>query len=332
MFPGLSSLGRLSENDPAMALPREKPPALDTSVPFTRAEARAAGLGIDLLRGRSFHRVLYDLYVAASTPLTPRLLAQAVLRIAPPGAYVSHHTAAKLWGGVVPDVCETHLTVPRKENRLDRAGVRSHVPRAAAAPSVELRGVRLSSPVQTFLDLAASGLNLVDLVVLGDSLVKRRRTTPDALIEAANGWSHAGGKVARRAARYVRDGVDSPQESRLRMLLVLAGLPEPRVNRIVRSPIGAWLRRFDMSYDEYDVLVEYDGRQHAESVEQWLGDIARREELDGMNLRIIVVTSHGIFDEPARTLTRVRDILKGRGARVPTVFRPEWQRYFPGRA
>ena len=54
------------------------------------------------------------------------------------------------------------------------------------------------------------------------------------------------------------------------MLLVLAGLPEPTVNFIVRSADGRIWMRFDLYYAAYGLLVEYDGRQHAENSKQWL--------------------------------------------------------------
>ena len=38
-------------------------------------------------------------------------------------------------------------------------------------------GIPLSTPEQTFIDLAAIGVNLVDLVVLGDAMLKAELTT-----------------------------------------------------------------------------------------------------------------------------------------------------------
>jgi hypothetical protein len=63
---------------------------------------------------------------------------------------------------------------------------------------------------------------------------------------------------------------------------VLAGLPEPRVNLIIRGRDGGWLRRYDLAYEHFRLIIEYDGRQHAEDTQQWLTDIFRREELDQM--------------------------------------------------
>lgn len=304
---------------------------LDLRKPFSRAEARACGLPRSRLLSREFLKVCYDQYVVATVPITTRVKAQAALNISPAGSFASHHTAAELWGAVVPDTAETHVSLPSAEGRCVRRGVRSHVAWPGAR-ATHLRGVRLSEPEQSFLELAAVGVDLVDLVVAGDSLVKAKRTTPEALIAAAHAWTGRGCRRARRAAGLVRSNVDSPMESRLRMLLVLAGLPEPEVNLIMRGPDGAWQRRFDMYYKKWRVLVEFDGRQHAEDSEQWTSDIYRREELDRRGDRLVVITKEGIYEEPLRTLERVRAALVDRGvAGLPRRFKPEWQRYFPGR-
>jgi hypothetical protein len=54
-----------------------------------------------------------------------------------------------------------------------------------------------------------------------------------------------------------------PKRRERRMLLVLAGLPEPTVNLIIRNPDGSWRMRFDLSYPGLKLIIEYDGRQHS---------------------------------------------------------------------
>ena len=67
--------------------------------------------------------------------------------------------------------------------------------------------VTITTPIQTFLDLAPE-LSLVDLVVLGDSLIRRGRLTPEMLVEAATTRRGRGCRLARRAAALVRPEVD----------------------------------------------------------------------------------------------------------------------------
>ena len=128
----------------------------------------------------------------------------------------------------------THITLPSACGRQVRRGVRSHY-RSQRGGTTLRRGLPISTPEQTFLDLAGIGVGLVDLVVVADGMIKEGHTSPDRLIEAAEQWRGKGCRVARRAALLAREGVDSPQETRLRLLLVLAGLPEPRVNVVIRG-------------------------------------------------------------------------------------------------
>jgi Protein of unknown function (DUF559) len=137
-----------------------------------------------------------------------------------------------------------------------------------------------------------------------------------------------GTRFARRAVRLMREGVDSLMETRLRLLLVLAGSPEPTVNLIVRGEEGSWRMRFDLCYLDQRLIVEYDARQHRADAEQWERDIYRREDLDRMGYRLLIVTRRGIYNEPNRTLERVRDALRERGVRVPSRFKNDWRRHF----
>lgn len=303
---------------------------LDMRTPFNRADARRAGIPVKQLTTKRFRKLFHDLYVSADLAITPAVLAAAALRISPLGSHASHFTAAQIWGGVVPDQPLTHVSSPHRRTRSERRGVGSHETRRGSQVVI-FQQLRVSSPEQTFIDLATE-LNLVDLVVLGDSLVAKRRTTTKEIVEAANAWQGRGSRLARRAAHLVRAGVDSPMETRLRMLMVLAGLPEPVVNHIEYGSNGAWAKRFDLCYPDLLLIIEYDGRQHAEDDRQWGRDIERREELDTDGWRLIVVRSAGIYTEPGRTLERIMDAMRERGARrLPRTLNREWERHFPGR-
>ena len=314
-----------------MSVPAEPPAAFDPRQPFRRADARAAGLTAEMLLSRRFHKIFWDTYVAREVAITALLRAKAVLRLVPNGSYISHHTAAELWGAAPPSDAATHVTLPSACGRLVRQGVRSHYRKHPAQTTIR-KGVRISTPEQTFLDLAAVGVGLVDLTVVADGFVKAGHTSPERLSDATAHWDGRGCRVARRAASLAREGVDSPQESRLRLLLVLAGLPEPRVNLIIRGRDGSWRRRYDLVYEQFRLIIEFDGRQHAEDAQQWLSDIFRREELDQMRWRLVIVTSEGIYREPLRTLQRVRDALMECGAKgIRRTFKPEWRLQFPTR-
>lgn len=303
---------------------------LDPTAPFTRAEAGHAGISAESLRGPRFQRVFFDLYIGSDVPVTTTIRARAALKVSPPGSYASQVTAAELWSAWVPERADTDVCVPAGGRRTQRRGIHAHEA-GSGSETTMLCGLPVSSPTQTFLDLAGV-LDLVQLVVAGDSLVRSELVTCQDLIAAADGWSGRGARLGRRAARLVRPGVDSPMETRLRMLIVLSGLPEPQVNFILRDEEGHWVVRFDLCYPDLKLIIEYDGRQHAENDQQWARDIERREYLDRHGWRILVVRSAGVYVEPARTLQRVAAALRERGRRPAGKPKEEWRRFFPGRA
>lgn len=293
--------------------------------PFLRA-AGAMGEPSEW-RFRRAHRALFrGVYIGAETPVTHQLLAEGALLLAEPGSYLSHYTAARLWGGIVPDHPDVHVTYPRM--RAQCSGISAHRPKIRQHV-VRWKGLPVTSPIQTFLDMSHL-LGLVDLVVLGDSLVRRKRFTPEHLVALAEKHSGPHSRLARRAARLVRTGVDSAMETKLRLLIVLAGLPEPEVDHRVHDNDGGLLRRYDLSYLAYRLIIEYDGRQHAESREQWHHDIERDEELDDGGIRRLVMVSNDIHRTPARTLGRITRAMARQGMAVPPL-KDEWRRHFPSR-
>jgi hypothetical protein len=307
--------------------PPEVPrPTIDLDRPFTRAQALTCGLTPRMLRGPKFWRVIPGVYAHVRVPKSARTLALAGLCLHPSSAFVSHQSAATLRRVPIPAADRVHVSVADQEDRAQNHGVMAHV--ACAEVEVEkVQGIRVSSPLDMFIELASS-LSLVDLVVAGDAMVGMRMFTADELRHFCAATKRRHSRRARRAAAYVRDGVDSPMETRLRMLLVLAGLPEPVVNYMLKDAAGNVRRRLDLSYPHLKLIIEYDGRQHAEDLEQWHTDIERREEFDVDGWRIIVVTGRGVFREPHRTLNRVVAALRDRGVRVRPLTN-DWRVHFP---
>lgn len=296
---------------------------LDVHRPFRHADGLAAGLTPGELRGPRFRTVLRGVYVEASTPRRATQRVEAALLIHPDTAFASHVSAARVYGVPLPSgLVEEHVTVWRPADRRRRAGIVTHVA-AATTPVVTFRGVRVSSPERLLVELA-DHLNLVDLVVVGDDLVRRGLTSPAALV------AHALGTAAQRASALVRADVDSPMETRLRLLLVLAGLPEPVVNHVVRWDDGRIRYRFDLSYPDLRVVVEYDGRHHRADLDQWDRDVERAEWLDDDGWRIVSVHSRGIYRRPDQTLARVQKALASRGCQgLPKRLAEEWRSYSP---
>ncbi|CAA9374592.1 MAG: hypothetical protein AVDCRST_MAG47-1529 [uncultured Nocardioidaceae bacterium] len=277
---------------------------LDIMRPFTRAEGKAAGISDRQLRGPDFQPLLGGVYLSSRVRDLSRSRATAAVMVHPRDAVATHFSSARVVGAPVPDHPLEHVTVARAEDRRQRHGIRCHVAALSASDIAVVDGLRISEPHRLFVEMAPL-LTLVELVVLGDWLVRHGHLTTTSLVEYCARTTARHAAAAATAASYVRSRVDSPMETRLRMLLVLAGLPEPSVNLRLVLHEGTAKVRLDLSYPTVKVAVEYDGRQHVEVVQQWQGDLDRREELDDGDWRIIVVTSRGIYREPEKTLLRV---------------------------
>ncbi|QWC86274.1 hypothetical protein KLP28_06150 [Nocardioidaceae bacterium] len=231
---------------------------LDTRRPFTRSDALAAGVPASLLRGSRFRKIFRGVYVDAAVMASTRERTEAALLIFPDSARASHTSAARIYEVPVPTIAQEHVSVGRAEERRHREGIVCHV---SPGDSRLTRGVRVSTPEVMFVELAEL-LELVDLVVVGDNLVRTGRASRESLSEAARSARGVVGRLACSAAALIREGVDSPMETRLRLLLVLAGCPEPQVNATLRGGDGEVLRRYDLSWNTARLIVEYDGRHH----------------------------------------------------------------------
>jgi len=224
----------------------------------------------------------------------------------------------------VPHHSHLHIMTAAK-HRVRRVGVISHRTQRPMRRTV-VRGISVTTAEQTFLDLAGS-LDLVELIVLGDSLVKQQATSISQLRAATSEWRGAGAAIARLAAGLVRTGVASPMESRLRILIVAAGLPEPAVDHCVYTEHGTLLYRLDLAYPGCKLGIEYDGRQHAENDVQWARDLERREYFDGAGWRLVVVNGRQLFADPGDVLDRIVAAARDQGFVMPKP-NTRWRRYF----
>lgn len=162
-----------------------------------------------------------------------------------------------------------------------------------ALQTVMRDGVECVAPGSTWL-MAARFLDLHDLVLLGDAMMRRsdqirvlqpsifRTLCDDIEAELATRKRRApvGFRNCRRALWLMRANTDSFMESQLRLALVSHGLPCPEVNhQVTCTGMDGKQRRFylDLAYPEVKVAVEYDGRQHADN---WEYDQARNRALD----------------------------------------------------
>ncbi|CAN5126105.1 hypothetical protein BH09ACT5_BH09ACT5_02090 [soil metagenome] len=159
----------------------------------------------------------------------------------------------------------------------------------------------------------AQRASVEELIVAGDYLVRRKRrlSSLDALHQSiVDGSRMRGVAVARRAIVEVREGTDSPQESRLRLVLTRGGLPEPVIGHEVQHE-GAWVGTPDLAYVEERIAIEYEGIHHRLDQATYEEDIYRREMFGRADWYVYLVTEPRLR-RPTATVAFVRSLLAER--------------------
>jgi G:T-mismatch repair DNA endonuclease (very short patch repair protein) len=239
--------------------------------------------------------------------------ARAVLAVSPPSAVVSHVSALRLRGIEVPWRLaadeRVHITVAQEDVEPARRGVVTHSHRRDARryagrvlPTSAVRGLPVVTPARTWLQLAGS-LPPDDLVVLGDAMTRRKdpATTLAGLREEVRAAPSGtrGIRRAREAVELIRPGTDSSPESRVRILMVRAGLPCPLVNALVRDAHGDVVAMPDLVLPHLKIAIEYDGDVHRTNRETWMRDVAKREALRDLGWLVVVVVGAHLRDPDA---------------------------------
>ena len=163
-----------------MAVLDPAPSALDTSRPFTTTQALAAGITAKQLRSRAYRRLAKGKYVSAQRAIDALLHAESALLGHPEEAFVSHTTAARVYHLPVPEDPVLHVSVFEPGRRRARQGTCCHVA-AKETQVLTFRGIRIAAPAYVFLELAST-LTLVDMVVLGDAMVRKEWYSPAQLV------------------------------------------------------------------------------------------------------------------------------------------------------
>lgn len=237
----------------------------------------------------------------------------------PPHAFFSHSTAARIWGFPLPsrlrgDVLHVSVMKPARAPRLK--GIAGHHCMPGTVSVVTHSGLRLSGFVDTWCALSAQ-LSLDELVIAGDWLVRRKRplASLEQLRAAAKSFAgRPGARVLATALALVRERTDSPRETRLRLTLVRAGLPEPEVNFKICDAAGRFIAFGDLAYPKHRVLVEYDGAHHREDEDQFNRDVDRLDDIMQLDWRVVRINkSH----TQAQIVARVTAALRARGWQPP---------------
>jgi hypothetical protein len=265
-------------------------------------------------------------YVRAGAVLDHALRVRAALVLFP-DAIVCGRSAARLWGvdvdGPAGDAETADVEVVRPPHAPDAAGIR-RTRAQQRIPGLRLRrcrhlardvtsrdGLRITTPAATALDLAAE-LPRDDAVVVIDQFCRagsryRRLTDLPQLSVLAEVRKGRGCRLARAALADADGLAESPQETRLRLIMQRGGLPRPTAQfRVLdgREEIA----RVDFAFEAQKLAVEYEGLGHLDRLGP---DRQRMNRLQAAGWRVLYVTAADLH-HPERLVAAVAAALAGR--------------------
>ena len=258
------------------------------------------------LRHPDVVRLSRDTYLPRDQAADLRTRLPAVLLTAPPGAVVSHRSAAALWRVELPLTTAEEpvdLTVPadsRARNRRDRRLHRSHLRPA----DVERRWqLPVTTPTRTWRDLAAV-LDPGALLAATDQLLDVL-CTPEDLVRSLAARPTGRGSARARAVLTVADPrAGSPMESVLRWLLHEARLPRPVLQHRVVDDRGRLIGFGDLAWPDRRVLVEFDGEVHRER-RVFVADLRRQNRLVLAGWTVLRFSSADVLGRPQDVIATV---------------------------
>ncbi|HEX6348087.1 MAG TPA: DUF559 domain-containing protein [Candidatus Dormibacteraeota bacterium] len=267
------------------------------------AEAARLGLTWAHLQGESYRRLTRGVYAWSRLLANPPLMFRAVLRRLPANAVFSGRSAAWLHGLDVPACTPVQVTLPPDHVVAARAGVwirRSPLDRDEV---VSRRGFRATSILRTLIDIGQT-LPLVEAVLIYDQALHAKFIDLDALQRAveirAGTWNV---RRLRRVVDLVEPRSESQMESRLRVVLLLGGLPRPQAQVDLYDGAGEHIGRVDLYYPSHRLVIEYDGGTHRDSL---VRDNRRQNHLVGAGYRIRRFTAADVFDRPDSVVAQIR--------------------------
>lgn len=248
------------------------------------------------LRSSAWRRLFRGVYADASLADSHGLRTAGARLLLPAGVAFSGRTAAFLHGAT--ELAEAgdpvEVSIPTGMSFGPVTGLR--IRRVTLPPSdVLLLGRRpCTTGLRTALDIARHE-PVIDAVPALDVLLAKAVVGLGELREAVTGaLAGRGAARARAAVQLANPLAESQPESRVRVVLALAGLhPVPQYT--VRDVGGEFVARVDLAFVEQRVAIEYDGAWHAEAG-QFAKDRRRLNRLRAAGWTVVHVTAADLRD------------------------------------
>lgn len=251
-----------------------------------------------------YRRLYRDVYLHNDAELTAAVRARAAWLST--GATLAGVSAAAVLGTKWLD-CDAPAEIVRRDKH-SQPGMIAHGFRVSDEEICLAASLPVTTPARTAFDIGRLRPAHQAVPVL-DALFGATGVTCDEVLSLAERWPGVRGvRVVRSTLQIVDGGAESPQESRLRLILIRGGLPRPET----QIAFPAMRIRVDMGWREWKVAVEYDGVQHWADGRQRAWDIERIALLEAAGW-VVVRVSAAMMRRPDVIVERVRDKLRAAG-------------------
>lgn len=262
------------------------------------------------------HDPLDDIHRRHELELRGRIV--AVNRSLAAHACFSHTTAALVWGlptWGLPN--RVHITSPTRPSVRRGSDVVRHVAIVDDADRTRVAGLSVTTLARTTLDCVMTSPPVEGLIV-ADAALRAGLDLPDVVGRLEQRAGHRGVRRARELFACADTGAESPGESQTRFVLLAAGLPRPTTQLEIRTHLGTF--RADMGWEEWKLLIEYDGRSKYEGgeIDAFMREKRRADALAEAGYRLLRVTKEDLRT-PEMLVARAMRMLP---AQVPYLPRP----------
>ena len=301
---------------PVMSL---RPKDLRRDTIYSRADLLRRGMHRRHLASDAMRRVFPGWWMRADVETSLEQLARVFQSAVRPGAVFSHETAAELVGFPLPRTlthafgAPIHCRGPEGAPRTSGGLVVVHQP--MDEPACVHEGLEISHPLIALREIAPR-LTHVELVVCLDALAadrfgterRMRRPEIENFVATMRG---RGTPALRRAVPELRERSWSPMETKLRLLILERGYPEPGLNVQVVEPTTGRLFYIDLAYEKEKIAIEYDSEDHRKNQERWQQDLNKNDVLHEAGWKV-VRASIADYHRPADLFARLDDALRRR--------------------
>jgi hypothetical protein len=278
---------------------------------LTRRDLLALGFSDKAIRHRiatgRLHRVARGVYAVGRRELTAEGRWMVAVLACGERAVLSHRSAAALWGIAEERRGRIDVSI-RGTRRCARRGLRARTrPGLSPGDLTRHRGIPVTSPVRTLLDLATE-LPARRLERAVNEADKHGLTDPEALRRALEGQAGVPGVKALRAL-LDRDTFrlsDRELEVLFRPIAAAAGLPVPATKVLVDG------FEVDFFWPELGLVVETDGFRYHRTAATQSRDALRDQTHTAAGLTPLRFSHHQVKYEPAR----VRKVLAATASRL----------------